>query len=287
MSNEELVSFIQDDINIAENLALIYEQNKRFIFKMANKYNGLVDVDDLIQEGYLGLHTAVFRYDPNMGVKFLTYAGHWVRQTMMRYIESSKTVRLPNYLYQSILQYEKLVDKFKVSYGCKPTDQEASYYLEMKEQQVTAIKKYRKLWSLASLDNPLEGSEELTIGETLPSDLSLEEEVLDDLTEAHLKEVLWGEVDKLEEEEGYVIRNRYQRRTTLNQLSEEMGVTRERVRQIEAKALRSLRRTKVTNKLKAFEVIESYAYRSGLESFKRTWTSSTEDAALKLLEKGL
>ena len=81
----------QAGANVADNMLRLWEQNRRFIFKMANRYRGQAEEDDLIQEGYLGLCRAVDGYDPDQGVNFLPYAGNWIRQGMARFIHNNGT----------------------------------------------------------------------------------------------------------------------------------------------------------------------------------------------------
>ena len=99
MSNEELVKLIQQGINTADNLQLLYDQNKGLIHSMANGLQAYVEIEDLMQEGFIGLYEAVKRYESDKEVKFMSYAPHWIRNAMMCCIErQSGTVTAPRHL---------------------------------------------------------------------------------------------------------------------------------------------------------------------------------------------
>ncbi|MCI9390508.1 MAG: sigma-70 family RNA polymerase sigma factor [Lachnospiraceae bacterium] len=97
----------QAGANVADNMLKLWEQNRRFIFKMANRYRGQAEEDDLVQEGYLGLCRAVDGYDPDQGIDFLPYAGNWIRQGMARFIHNNGTVRIAVHEQESLYQYRR------------------------------------------------------------------------------------------------------------------------------------------------------------------------------------
>ena len=96
MDNEQLVARIRAGVDTADNMLALYEQNHGFIHKMALKYSGYAEIEDLKQEAYIGLCAAVEHYDEDKGVAFISYAGFWIKQTMQRYIDNcGGVVRLP------------------------------------------------------------------------------------------------------------------------------------------------------------------------------------------------
>lgn len=139
-----------------------------------------------------------------------------------------------------------------------------------------------------SLDRDILEDGSISLGDTLPGAEGLEDDILDKIQREELKVTIWSMVNFLEEEQAYIIRQRYQGNMTLKELGKERKVSQECIRTIEAKAMRELRKPSRTALLKPFldEYISTHAYKgSGVESFNRTWTSSTEYAALKLLDK--
>jgi RNA polymerase primary sigma factor len=108
MTNEELVIRIKAGIDPAENMLALYNQVKAFIHKVAWKYQGQEEMEDLEQEGYLALYDAIEGYDPDTGYKFLTYAENWIRQAMRRYIEkNSSSLRLSHQSQARLRQYNQ------------------------------------------------------------------------------------------------------------------------------------------------------------------------------------
>lgn len=88
MTNEQYVMLIKNNINKADNMLQLWQQNRNYIYKLAMKYVGFAEIDDLMQEGYIGLCHAVEHYDPEKSVQFITYATLWVKQVMRRYISN-------------------------------------------------------------------------------------------------------------------------------------------------------------------------------------------------------
>lgn len=268
-------------------MALLYDQTKKFIRKTACKYKGVTDIEDLEQEGYFGLCEAVQKYDSNQGVMFLSYASHWINQHMRRYIEnSSNVVRIPSHAYRKMLKYDDIVKRFQCLAGRMPTDQDLCYYLELSRAQLIELQKNRGMFKIGSTDSVLPGDDnDLTVGETIASNENIENDIVEDMAAEQLKQLIWSEVDSLPEEQAAVIRNKYIGNLTLEAAGRKMGITGGKARTYESKALRELRkRREFKNKIREFDIIQTSAFGGGVGSFNRTWTSSTEYAAVKLLE---
>lgn len=292
MTNEEIVIRIQAGIDVADNMAALWEQNRVFIYKTAKRYQGCTDIEDLLQEGYLGLHEAVERWESDVGVKFLSYASHWIRQAMGRYIEScGSSVRIPSHTYQKIQKYKQFMSGFLKCYGRKPVDAEISHFMGLGIEQLEQLKKDARAAELRSLDGIVGGEDnDITLGDTIGGSEDIESQVLDEVEAEQLKTAIWGIVDSLEEYQAFVIKNRYKANMTMDAVAKERGVTRQAIRQQEAAALRELRKPSRAKKLRSFadEYITSHAFRGGgVGTFKRTWTSTTEYAALKLIDNNM
>ncbi len=179
MTNEELAIRIKAGIDVADNMLLLWQQNQGFIGQIANRYKYLAEEDDLLQEGYLGLCKAVDGYDPDQGVKFLTYAKYWIQQKMIRYIHNNGTVRIPVHEQITLSQYEKLVDAFATQIGRKPTDREIGHYLGLNGKQVTQLKKYAAMANIGSLDVPVGEDGDSSMYDLLPGQESPEDEAVE------------------------------------------------------------------------------------------------------------
>lgn len=288
MTNEELVIRIKAGIDTAENTALLYEENKNFIYKLAKRYSGYVDIDDLLQEGYFGLCNAIERFDPDLGIKFLTYADYWLKQAMQRYVENNRNVvRLPVHLYNKICQCNKFMGLYYSKYGIEPSVREISRHLHISEKQVEELKEHMIMGQIGSLDSPIAGEdEEMSMGDIISSKDNMEEFVIEDFYNKQLKEDLWQLVsDALEEKEKNILESRYKYNMTLKDIASKNGVTIESIRQYESKYMKKLRVGKRAREFRSkYEQELGYAWRGGLSNFKTTWTSSTEQVAMRLME---
>ena len=169
--------------------------------------------------------------------------------------------------------------------GRTPSDKEICRYMEISYEELENIRKLAETGKVESLDRVIMvNGDECTIGDVIPSDIDIESSVLDKIWYEQLKNVIWPAVDNLPAIQARVIRLRYQEGKTLKEIGECIGATTGQVRQLEYKALRSMELFRKRNMLLSF--ISEHAYRhNSVSEFNRTWTSSTEFAALKLHEK--
>lgn len=289
MSNEELVKEIQKGINPGDNMELLYQQNDGYIRKIARRYAFLDDMDDLMQEAYFGLYEAVQRYEDTAGVLFMTYAAFWIRQSIIRYLENNgRTVRIPSGCKTKLLQYKKVVTAYQMELGRKPTDYELCRYLRVSSTVLKAIRKAIYQYdNMQSLDEPLPGTEDILLGEGVPDQhTNVENDTINSMMENRIHSELWQIVKQnTSTEENAVIQARYIKSMSLEATGQFIGQTRDRARNIEAKALMKLRRPRVTRLLKEkFEVNCAWCYRGSFNSFKYTGSSIVEDIALRNLE---
>ena len=184
MSNEQLVILIQIGEDVAENMERLYFQVRGFIHTIAWRYRGLAELEDLEQEGYLALYPAIDGYDPERGVKFLTYAESWIRQGIVRYIQNrGSCLRIPVRCLEDMRRYERFISDFAAACGREPSDVEIRYYLGLTIEQVREIRANIRKAGLGSLDSPvagLDGGEDVTVGDLVAAPGSLEEDVLDE-----------------------------------------------------------------------------------------------------------
>jgi RNA polymerase primary sigma factor len=288
MTNEQLVIRIKAGIDSAENMLTLYNQVKAFIHTIAWKHRGQEEVEDLEQEGYLALYDAIDGYDPDTGYKFLTYAEYWIKQRIVRYIErNSSCLRLSFHSQARLRKYKRFYDSFMKEHGREPSEAETAVQMELSIDQVRDIHRNACIANLGSLDAPVKGYEEegFTVGDSVPSGEDMEGDSLDRLQHEQLKAVLWNCVDSLPGRQREVIRKQYRDNMTIAEIGREYGVSREAIRQDQAKALRELRKPKRSDRLRPFLPDDERLYSMGLSGngvgrFNRTWTSSTERAVI-------
>lgn len=291
MTNEQLAARIQAGENVGNNMAILYDQVKDFIHAMAYKYHGQGELEDLEQEGFLALYDAIDHYEADQGVKFLTYASHWIRQRMQKYIQNTGSpLRLSAGRQEAIRKYRKFCTEFQAEQGCKPTEAELCRSLWLTLEQLREIQYDACMTAVKSLDAPIkgaEGEEDTTLGELAASAADPCEELLDRLEQEELCSILWQCVDSLPGKQPDVIRSRYKDNLTMKQCGQFCGISEAEVRKQQLKALRSLRSGENAKKLRPFLPEDAWIYSgaligNGVERFNHTWTSSTERIAMEL-----
>lgn len=291
MTNEQLAARIRAGKNVGNNMAILYDQVKDFIHAMAYKYHGQGELEDLEQEGFLALYDAIDHYEADQGVKFLTYASHWIRQRMQKYIQNTGSpLRLSAGRQEAIRKYRKFCTEFQAEQGCKPTEAELCRSLWLTLEQLREIQYDACMTAVKSLDAPIkgaEGEEDITLGELAASAADPCEELLDRLEQEELCSILWQCVDSLPGKQPDVIRSRYKDNLTMKQCGQFCGISEAEVRKQQLKALRSLRSGENAKKLRPFLPEDAWIYSgaligNGVERFNHTWTSSTERVALEL-----
>ena len=196
LTNEQLVLRIKAGENTAANMLKLWEQNKGMIYKIALKFKGYEEIEDLTQQGYLGLCDAVENYDTDSGALFLSYATYWIKQSMQRYIENcGHVVRIPVYRREDIRKYKKAVANFEMKWNRKPTDGELSALLGVSIEKLDQIRKSLEMGQIASIDEYIKDSEDTTVGNTIAGNVDIENQVIGSMNRKEVKEVLWNMVD--------------------------------------------------------------------------------------------
>lgn len=283
MTNEQLTLRIQSGTDTAKNMLKLWQQNRGYICKVVNHYKAYAEEDDLQQEGYLGLCEAVEHYRPEEGASFLSYAGHWIRQRIVRYIRSNGSIRLPEFMQGRIRDYRKMLDKWEKEYRRKPTEKETCCYLDISREKLRELEQVARMGKVTSLDVPIGEDADGSLYDLLPGEENQEEAALERIQREQLRAVLWPMVDALPGQQPRILKARYLQGKTLRAIAEEDGKTLAAIQQQERKGIRELRKPQRSRRLLPFleDQVYSQALRgNGVETFNRTWTSSTERAAL-------
>ena len=215
--------------------------NLRLVVNIARSYTGKgLGLQDLIEEGNLGLLRAVEGFDPTMNTRFSTYASYWIKQSIRRYlIGTAKTVRLPAYMVDLMAKWRRATAELQEELGRAPSEEEVIDRLKLPRKKLNIIKKALRIHNGSTQGGP---EEEYSINETLedmrgkaPDATMAESDELNQVLQL---------VDRLGPREASVIRMRFgldgEEPLTLKEIGERLGLTRERVRQIESEALSKL-----------------------------------------------
>ena len=235
--------------------SVLCESNLRLVVSVAKRYVGKTSMSflDLIQEGNLGLIKAVDKFDYTKGFKFSTYATWWIRQAITRAMaDQSRTIRIPVHMVETINKYVKVVRTLMQKLGREPSIEEIASEMGISVAKVLEIK--RTSQDPISLETPMGEEDDGKMADIIEDDST--QSPIESASQSLLREQLLAVIDTLTPREQEVIRQRYGlmdgKQKTLEEVGREFSVTRERIRQIEAKALRKLKHPNRSKRLADF-----------------------------------
>ena len=293
-SNEEIIDQIRKDGDPERKLLLdLWERNAGMIRNASKRFDSYIEPDDMLQECYIAFHNAVKDYDPAAGFTFITHLKNAVVWHLSRYVkECGAMIRIPDYQRQQIRRYRKYCRQYYQSHGEEPSDDLIRRALGLSKKQLDQLRADSLCSTMASLDKPIfsDGDEDLFLMDTVMDPAAdVEMDVSESVFSQERRRAVWDAVDSLDKPlEATAIRAYYQAGKTYKQIGEAAGISGNMVRNRIASGIRKLRTGKRYRVLRDFVDLSpeySKGLQGGMNSFNRTWTSSTEQTALWMLER--
>lgn len=284
LSNEMIVEKIKSGKGDASDMSVLYQRNITLIRQIVSPYTAYENMEDLMQESYFGLWEAVNHYDSSKEVLFMSYAEYWIRQSIVRYLENfGSVIRISSHTKQKIRKFKKTYATLKQELLREPMEAELAEKMKLSVENLREIKSYMQ--KIDSLDSPVEADEELSLYDSIPSDIDVENEIIEKIYTDQCKNELWEIVsDHLEDRDSRIIVYFFRKNMSLLEIAGIEGVSYERMRVLKEQAIRKLRIRAGREIQEKFEVIDAMSYRNGIGKFRNTGGSNVEYMAIRNVE---
>ncbi|MEE1057552.1 MAG: sigma-70 family RNA polymerase sigma factor [Acutalibacteraceae bacterium] len=279
MTNEELVSLIQQGENVSENMGILYQQNIRFIQSEVNRYNIFADNDDLMQEAYFALKESVEKCDLSHKAPFLALLKVKIKSYCLRYADKNDNgLSIHSYMPDRIKKYKRLIDE----YGGVPDAETVMQKLNLSRRQYDLmIQTFPNYGSLDSFDRNVTDDDDLSLGDIVSGSISVEESFFESEKQKKLSKI-WECVDSLDERKRNIIYLLYKLNLTQTDVAMNYGISRQNVKIIMDNALYLLRQMeKVQELAELYDYDCSFAYMPCLQAMKNGKPSNVERIVLK------
>ena len=278
MENEKLVELIQSEIDPRTNMGELYKQNRNFMWKHSQKYFGLIEPDDVMQECYFILDRAVSSYDATRGL-FISWLGHCIDYYLPRQIAQLYDVKIPQYMLDNLNRYKRYTAQQMQASGSIPSDQAIIDALDITEKQLKHIRKIEKIMTAESIYTPI--SEGITLEDSLPDNCNLYEMIEESIDNQVYSEMLDEALSDLTDKQRSII-NLRMCGLSFAEVCKALNINnRQSAHQSEKNSLKKIRKHLLDNG--TLQLLYEDAYRGTLSSFNHSFTSTPERIAIKHL----
>ena len=256
MTNEKLVECIQASDKKKEHLHQLWKQNYPLIVSLASKYGNHENCEDLLQEGYMGLHAAAMNYDLQGKALFITYAVYWVKQKMIQYLKKNySAARFPSYMVELITKYKKVSGQFQKEYGREPSKEEYKALLDVSDREFRNIQKavYTSIAHSLNESMSMEDSE-TELEDLIPANMNIENDTAHKIDHEKMSKILWTLIGQLPDSEAEVITKRYQDELSAKEVGDLFGLTEKQINNINADARRRIRMSPAGKELREYYI---------------------------------
>lgn len=270
MSNEEIVKHIREDNNVQDNMAQLWQQVEGLVKYVVREFvtestNSIIAIEDLNQEGYIGLCYAVNHFDFDKDIKFSSYACNCVRWHLSRYLNTFiDNIRVPEYAQLEVRRYDRIVDSFQKEKDRTPEDNELCELMGITQKNLEGIKKAKDLKRIKSIYELAPGADKSLICDVVAVDNDMETDIIDDMYLEQLRGILWPMVEELPEEHRAIIKALYCDNKSLKAVADEMGMKYQMVQWRRKRAMSMLSCEENKRKLRPFMSEYIPAYASGI-----------------------
>jgi len=288
MTNEELCIAIQSDKNNKQKIEELYFQNIGLLQSICNRISKSsgYEFEDLLQESYFCFVKAAENWNADQGVSFSTYATTAIYRYLLQYVRKTHSIiRKPVYKESLIGKYKQFLNEYQKQYGKEPSDEELCNELAINADALALLKSDAYCTECLSLSASLPEDDGTNLADLIPDPVDQYECVETRIIQGELAEKIWAAVSKLKEEQQTVIKQHYVDGKSIASIARENHWKYHKTKRNHKTALDTLRRKNRRELKKFFEIYGIGLKRTGLQYWKHTGTSSTEYAALKMLDK--